>query len=107
MIRLTPQFTPVVGTEIFDLRPDYSAISVVADGVDNVAHHPGGGSVCRGVLDAPSAPVLDRGSRGGVADYLSRVWRETAADTMFGRRIADEVRQGRSAADNQRGSRPV
>ena len=40
MMRLTSLFTPAVDTQIFDLRPDYSAISVAVDGVDSVAHHP-------------------------------------------------------------------
>jgi hypothetical protein len=52
---MTPQFTPVVGKEIFDLRPDYSAISVVADGVDNVAHHP---AVDRYVEESLTRPAL-------------------------------------------------
>src|SRR5437867_267173 len=33
-------FTPVVAGEIFELRPDYSPVSVIADGMDNLAHHP-------------------------------------------------------------------
>jgi DNA/RNA-binding domain of Phe-tRNA-synthetase-like protein len=37
--RDTGAFLPVVGPEIFDLRPDYAAFSVVADGIDNGARH--------------------------------------------------------------------
>jgi DNA/RNA-binding domain of Phe-tRNA-synthetase-like protein len=33
-------FMPVVAAEVFDLRPDYSAVSVIANGIDNLAHHP-------------------------------------------------------------------
>jgi hypothetical protein len=40
MTRTTPQFIPTVDTAIFHLRPDYSAISVVADGLVNAACHP-------------------------------------------------------------------
>ncbi|HEY2683137.1 MAG TPA: phenylalanine--tRNA ligase beta subunit-related protein [Steroidobacteraceae bacterium] len=34
---MTAQFEPSIGREIFDLRPDYCAISVIAEGVDNAA----------------------------------------------------------------------
>jgi DNA/RNA-binding domain of Phe-tRNA-synthetase-like protein len=34
------QFTPSVRSEIFDLRADYSALSIVAEGVQNFARHP-------------------------------------------------------------------
>ena len=63
MTRMMPQFTPVVGTEIFDLRPDYSAISVVADGVDNVAHHP---AVDRYVEESLTRPALPSWTEGHV-----------------------------------------
>src|ERR1700724_891615 len=33
-------FMPVVTAEIFDLRADYSAVSVIANNMDNLAHHP-------------------------------------------------------------------
>jgi DNA/RNA-binding domain of Phe-tRNA-synthetase-like protein len=61
MTRMTPQFTPVVGTEIFDLRPDYSAISVVADGVDNVAHHPAVDRYIEKSLTRPALPSWTEG----------------------------------------------
>ena len=63
MTRMTPQFTPVVGTEIFDLRPDYSAISVVADGIDNVAHNP---AVDRYVEESLTRPALPSWTEGHV-----------------------------------------
>jgi DNA/RNA-binding domain of Phe-tRNA-synthetase-like protein len=69
MTRMTPQFRPVVGTEIFDLRPDYSAISVVADGVDNVAHHP---AVDRYVEESLTRPALPSWTDGHV-----EAWRTT------------------------------
>ncbi len=69
MTRMTPQFTPVVGTEIFDLRPDYSAISVVADGVDNVDHHP---AVDRYVEESLTRPALPSWTEGHV-----EAWRTT------------------------------
>jgi len=34
------QFTPAVRSEIFALRPDYCALSIVAEGIQNVARHP-------------------------------------------------------------------
>jgi DNA/RNA-binding domain of Phe-tRNA-synthetase-like protein len=34
------QFTPSVRPEIFELRPDYCALSIVAEGVQNMARHP-------------------------------------------------------------------
>jgi DNA/RNA-binding domain of Phe-tRNA-synthetase-like protein len=34
------QFMPTIGAEIFELRPDYCALSIVAEGVQNVARHP-------------------------------------------------------------------
>jgi DNA/RNA-binding domain of Phe-tRNA-synthetase-like protein len=34
------QFTPSVRSEIFALRPDYCALSIVAEGVQNAARHP-------------------------------------------------------------------
>ena len=34
------QFIPSVSAEIFQLRPDYCALSIVADGVANAARHP-------------------------------------------------------------------
>lgn len=34
------QFKPSVGAEIFELRPDYCALSIVAEGVQNLARHP-------------------------------------------------------------------
>ena len=34
------QFTPSVRPEIFEFRPDYCALSIVAEGVQNVARHP-------------------------------------------------------------------
>jgi len=40
MNQMLTAFTPAVSEEIFDLRPDYFAISVVADGIVNVANHP-------------------------------------------------------------------
>jgi DNA/RNA-binding domain of Phe-tRNA-synthetase-like protein len=58
---MTPQFTPVVGTEIFDLRPDYNAISVVADGVDNVAHHPAVDRYVEEFLTRPALPSWTEG----------------------------------------------
>jgi DNA/RNA-binding domain of Phe-tRNA-synthetase-like protein len=58
---MTLQFTPVVGTEIFDLRPDYSAISVVADGVDNVAHHPAVDRYVEESLTRPASPSWTEG----------------------------------------------
>jgi DNA/RNA-binding domain of Phe-tRNA-synthetase-like protein len=33
-------FTPSVSSEIFELRPDYRALSIIADGVQNAARHP-------------------------------------------------------------------
>src|SRR5579859_8224 len=33
-------FMPAVAAEVFDLRPDYSAVSVIANGLVNLAHHP-------------------------------------------------------------------
>jgi DNA/RNA-binding domain of Phe-tRNA-synthetase-like protein len=33
-------FTPSVSSEIFELRPDYRALSTVAEGVNNVGRHP-------------------------------------------------------------------
>jgi hypothetical protein len=63
MTRMAPQFTPVVGTEIFDLRPDYSAISVVADGIDNVAHHPAVDRYVEESLTRPALPSCPRSHR--------------------------------------------
>jgi DNA/RNA-binding domain of Phe-tRNA-synthetase-like protein len=37
---MTSRFTPTVATDIFELRPDYQALCVVADGLDNHARHP-------------------------------------------------------------------
>ncbi len=37
---MTFEFTPTVAPEIFELRTDYDAICVVADGFDNIARHP-------------------------------------------------------------------
>jgi DNA/RNA-binding domain of Phe-tRNA-synthetase-like protein len=37
---MTLQFTPSVAPEIFDLRPDYTAICVVADGIEVASRHP-------------------------------------------------------------------
>lgn len=56
MTRMRSQFTPVVGPEIFDLRPDYRAISVVADGVDNVAHHPAVDRYVEETVTRPATP---------------------------------------------------
>src|ERR1035438_6681132 len=39
------QFTPSVRPEIFELRPDYCALSIVAEGVQNVARHPAGDEI--------------------------------------------------------------
>ncbi len=61
MRRTTPRFTPVVGTEIFDLRPDYNAISVVADGFDNLAHHPAVDAYVEESLTRPAPPSWTEG----------------------------------------------
>ena len=61
MTRMTPQFTPVIGAEIFDLRPDYNAISVVADGVDNVVRHPAVDRYVEGSLTRPALPSWTEG----------------------------------------------
>jgi len=37
---MTDRFSPVVSPEVFELRPDYSAFSVTADGIDNTIAHP-------------------------------------------------------------------
>jgi DNA/RNA-binding domain of Phe-tRNA-synthetase-like protein len=58
---MSAQFTPVIGTEIFDLRPDYTAISVVADGIDNVAHHPVVARYVEHFLKHPARPPWTEG----------------------------------------------
>ena len=58
---MTPQFTPVVGAEIFDLRPDYSAITVVADGIDNVARHPAVDRYVEESVTRPAPPSWTEG----------------------------------------------
>jgi DNA/RNA-binding domain of Phe-tRNA-synthetase-like protein len=58
---MTPQFTPVVGAEIFDLRPDYNAISVVVEGVDNVTRHPAVARYVEESLARPARPSWTEG----------------------------------------------
>ncbi len=48
------EFTPVVDTTIFTLRPDYCALSVVADSLDTVEHH---AAVEQYVATALAAPM--------------------------------------------------
>jgi DNA/RNA-binding domain of Phe-tRNA-synthetase-like protein len=43
------QFTPSVRPEIFELRPDYCALSIVAEGVQNVARHPASDEIIEAV----------------------------------------------------------
>ena len=58
---MTAHFAPLVGTEIFELRPDYSAISVVAEGIDNVAHHPAVDRYVEETLTRPTPPSWTEG----------------------------------------------
>ncbi len=53
---MTSLFTPIIGPEIFDLRPDYVAISVVAEGVDNAANHAGVDRFIQEVMAQSSPP---------------------------------------------------
>jgi DNA/RNA-binding domain of Phe-tRNA-synthetase-like protein len=43
------QFTPSVRSEIFELRPDYYALSIVAQGVQNLARHPASDEIIEAV----------------------------------------------------------
>jgi DNA/RNA-binding domain of Phe-tRNA-synthetase-like protein len=67
-------FMPSVGAEIFDLRPDYCAFSIVADSVLNGARHP--------VADAIAAAACAVRSRPDWADAHLEAWR--AAYRGFG-----------------------
>ena len=46
-------FTPIVRPEIFELRPDYTALSVVADGVRNADRHPLSDAILAAACGAP------------------------------------------------------
>jgi DNA/RNA-binding domain of Phe-tRNA-synthetase-like protein len=54
-------FTPAIGAEIFDLRPDYSAISVVAEGIDNAANHPATDRYVEELMTKPAPPPWAEG----------------------------------------------
>ena len=71
---MAPSFTPTVGPEIFALRPDYCALSVVADGVRNAARAP--------VAERLSAAVCADPSPAAWADAHLEAWR--AAYRGFG-----------------------
>jgi DNA/RNA-binding domain of Phe-tRNA-synthetase-like protein len=51
------QFTPSVRSELFELRPDYCALSIVADGVQNVARHRASDEIIETVRDLTFWPV--------------------------------------------------
>jgi DNA/RNA-binding domain of Phe-tRNA-synthetase-like protein len=50
-------FTPSVRSEIFELRPDYCALSIVAEGVQNVARHPASDEIIETVRAAKPWPA--------------------------------------------------
>jgi DNA/RNA-binding domain of Phe-tRNA-synthetase-like protein len=50
------QFTPSVGAEIFQLRPDYCALSIVAEGVQNVSSHPAIDEIIESVRTSTQLP---------------------------------------------------
>ena len=54
MTQIHSDFTPIINDDVFALRPDYCAVSVIADGIANVAAHP---AVCRYVEQAVQLPV--------------------------------------------------
>jgi len=51
------QFKPVVRPEIFELRPDYRALSIVAEGVRNAARHPASDEIIETVRTAKPWPA--------------------------------------------------
>ena len=51
------QFTPSVRSEIFELRPDYCALSIVAEGVQNAARHPASDEIIETVRAAKPWPT--------------------------------------------------
>ena len=66
---MTFPFMPVVDTEIFKLRPDYSAISVLADGIANVDRHP--------AVDRYVEETVARATRPPWTDGHLEAWRAT------------------------------
>ena len=54
---MPPDFKPSVAAEIFDLRPDYCALSIVAEGVRNAARHPATDRIVGALASGRSAPV--------------------------------------------------
>ncbi len=54
MTQIHPEFTPVINADVLALRPDYCAVSVIADGITNAVAHP---AVCRYVEQAVKLPV--------------------------------------------------
>ena len=46
---MLPPFLPVVSPEIFQLRPDYRALSLVAEGVQNAVRHPASDEIIEAV----------------------------------------------------------
>lgn len=58
---MSPRFTPEVGPEIWDLRPDYDAICVVAEGILNVARHPVVDQYVEAVVASPAPPPWSEG----------------------------------------------
>ena len=54
---MPPPFTPRVDQEIFDLRPDYCAISVVAGGIDNATDHPAVNRYVEELIAHPELPA--------------------------------------------------
>jgi DNA/RNA-binding domain of Phe-tRNA-synthetase-like protein len=67
-------FTPSAGAEIFELRPDYCALSIVAEGVRNIARHP--------AIDELIESVRARGQVPAWGDAHLEAWR--AAYRAFG-----------------------
>lgn len=67
-------FLPAIRPEIFALRPDYVALSIVAEGVANAAHHP--------LVDAAIAEFMTPGGGSAWADGHCESWR--AAYRAFG-----------------------
>jgi len=51
------QFTPSIRSEIFELRPDYCALSIVAEGVQNAARHRASDEIIETVRAAKSWPA--------------------------------------------------
>ena len=51
------EFMPTVRPEIFELRPDYCALSIVAEGVQNAARHPVSNQIIESVNAAGQLPA--------------------------------------------------